>query len=164
MSTSTHPTAAQSADPDELRHFVEQLSLVLVAMGFPPMPARVWAAMMADEAETTTPGELSTGLNVSPAAISGALRYLGQVGLIERVPMPGSRRQHYSVSAEMWTESFMKRQSALGEFSKVAEQGLGILGEHSVAGERIAEVRDFFDFIAGEMPRMLEEWRASRNR
>ena len=78
--------------------------------------------------------------------------------------MPGSRRQHYSVSAEMWTESFMKRQSALGEFSKVAEQGLGILGEHSVAGERIAEVRDFFDFIAGEMPRMLEEWRASRNR
>lgn len=164
MSTTTPPAQSESSDPDDLRHFVEQLSLVLVSMGIPPMPARVWAAMMADEAETVTPGELGDSLNVSPAAISGALRYLLQVSLIERVPTPGSRRQHYSVSADRWTDAFMKRQDALAEFSTVAAKGIELLGEHTVAGDRISEVRDFFDFISGEMPRLLEEWRARKGR
>lgn len=159
MSTESQPTL-----PDELRHFIEQMSMVLVSMGFPPMPARVWAAMMADNADTVTPGRVGERLDVSPAAISGAFRYLRQVGLVERVPAPGSRRQHYRVSAEMWTDSFIKRQSALAEFSDVATAGVELLGETTAAGERIAEIRDFFDFIAARMPQLLEEWRAQRKR
>ncbi|MFD4366053.1 GbsR/MarR family transcriptional regulator [Rhodococcus sp. NPDC058521] len=169
MSTSTPAESAtqdntRAPDPDDLRHFVEQLSMVLVSMGFPPMPARVWAAMMSDQSDTITPGELATSLGVSPAAISGAVRYLLQVSLIERVPAPGSRRQHYRVSADMWANAFVKRQSVLVEFSEVASHGVEILGENTLAAHRITAIRDFFDYFAGEMPRLLEAWRANRPR
>ncbi|MFZ2174407.1 MAG: MarR family transcriptional regulator [Rhodococcus sp. (in: high G+C Gram-positive bacteria)] len=154
---------AAPRDAPEVRHFVEQLALSLVKMGFPPMPARVWAFMISHEADTVTPGEISAHLEVSPAAVSGALRYLVQMGLTSRVVgVPGSRRQHYQVTADMWADAFIARQSALTEFSDIIEGGIEILGADSEAGQRVAEIRDFFQYIAEELPRLLEEWRAKR--
>src|SRR5215207_4495246 len=45
-------------DPVEVRHFIERLSLMFVEMGFPPMPARVWATMMCADEDVLTPGDL----------------------------------------------------------------------------------------------------------
>ncbi|HEU0285555.1 MAG TPA: helix-turn-helix domain-containing protein, partial [Nocardioidaceae bacterium] len=73
--------AADSADQDEaVLRFVERFALILVESGMPRMPSRVFAYFLADEAERYTARELATGLRVSPAAISGAVRYLIQAG------------------------------------------------------------------------------------
>ncbi|MFI7163503.1 GbsR/MarR family transcriptional regulator [Rhodococcus erythropolis] len=157
MTDTSHTVA-----PDESRHYVERLSLVLSDMGFPPMPARVWAALMTSETPSSTPGDLGSRLGVSPAAISGAVRYLQQVGLIERVAVPGSRRQHYCVSVDMWADAFVTKQSSLYQVSAVADEGIRVLGEGTTAGDRMEDLRDFFDFMAAEMPRMLADWRSQR--
>jgi hypothetical protein len=150
-------------DLARVRHFVEQLALVLGDMGLPPMPARVWAAAMSADEDTVTPGDLADRLGVSPAAISGAVRYLVQVGLLQRVPAPGSRRQHYAASPELWYEAFGNRQAVIGAFSRIAAEGVDALGPRTSAGRRIAEIRDFFDFMGAELPGLLERWRAHRN-
>ncbi|QNG19707.1 MarR family transcriptional regulator [Rhodococcus triatomae] len=155
------PSGAGDTSGD-VRQFIEQLAMVLVSMGFPPMPARAWAAMMSSDADTTTPGELSERLGVSPAAVSGAVNYLLQVGLIERVAVPGSRRRHYRVSVELWANAFERRQRALGRFSALAGEGIAMLGADSPSGRRIAEVRDFFDYVSERMPRLLAQWREER--
>jgi DNA-binding transcriptional regulator GbsR (MarR family) len=151
-------TAAR--DPVEVRHFIERLSLLLVDMGLPPMPARVWATCMSADEDALTPGDLAQRLGVSPAAISGAVRYLLQVGLLERVPIPGSRRQHYRVPTGLWYEAFMHREQALKAFSAVAAEGIKTLGARSPAGARMAEIRDFFEFLADALPKLLSDWRA----
>jgi hypothetical protein len=35
-------------------------------------------------------------------------------------------------------------------------------GQDTPAGERVAEMRDFFTFLRGQLPALLERWRASR--
>ena len=60
--------------------FVEHFALLLDEAGVPRMPARVFAAILADDAGRLTAGELAERLQVSPAAISGAVRYLTQAG------------------------------------------------------------------------------------
>ncbi len=148
--------------PDESRQLVERLSLVLINMGFPPMAARVWAALMTSNQPSSTPGDLGEVLGVSPAAISGAVRYLQQVSLIERVAVPGSRRQHYRVSVDQCADAFVTKASALYQVSEVATEGIRVLGEGTRGGDRMADLRDFFDFMAAETPRMLAAWRATR--
>jgi DNA-binding transcriptional ArsR family regulator len=148
-----------SRDPAEVRHFIERFSLMLSDMGFPPMPARVWAAMMSADEDALTPGDLAERLRVSPAAISAAVRYLLQVGLLERVATPGSRRQHYRVPAGLWYQAFMRREEGLKAIAAMAEDGAATLGPKSVAGMRLAEVRDFFNFVADALPRILDDWR-----
>lgn len=161
--TDTNQTDTNQTDhPDESRQLVERLSLVLINMGFPPMPARVWAALMTSNKPSSTPGDLGEVLGVSPAAISGAVRYLQQVSLIERVAVPGSRRQHYRASVDLWADAFVTKQSALYQVSEVAADGIRVLGESTRGGELMADLRDFFDFMAAEMPRMLADWRATR--
>ena len=56
------------------------------------MPARVFAALLFCDAGGLTSAELTELRSVSPAAISGAVRYLSQLGFISRDRKPGSRR------------------------------------------------------------------------
>ena len=53
--------------------------------------------------------ELAAQLNVSPAAISGAVRYLIQVGLTSREREPGSRRDVFRVHEDAWYDAAIRR-------------------------------------------------------
>ena len=66
-------------DADATLRFVEDFALLLVDAGVPRMPARVFACVLADDAGALTAGELAERLQVSPAAISGAVRWLTQM-------------------------------------------------------------------------------------
>ncbi|HEX7535572.1 MAG TPA: helix-turn-helix domain-containing protein [Dermatophilaceae bacterium] len=48
-------------------------------MGFARMPARVLMLLMATEEPGLTAADLAAGLQVSPAAVSNVVRYLGEV-------------------------------------------------------------------------------------
>lgn len=143
---------------DDVRYFVERLSLLLAGMGLPPMPARVWAGLMVADGPSSTAGELAERLDVSPAAISGALRYLQQVQLIERVAVPGSRRQHVRTVTDLWYQTFLNRQAGLEAFAALAEEGAELLGPSSPGCRRVLEIRDFFAYLAEEMPLIYERW------
>ena len=89
--------------------FVERFASVLTESGFPRMPARVFAALLATDAGRLTAAQLAEMLHVSAAAISGAVRYLVQVNLASREAAPGSRREHYRVHSETWYEAIARR-------------------------------------------------------
>ena len=68
---------------------MERFASVLTESGFPRMPARVFAALLATDSGRLTAAELAALLHVSPAAISGAVSYLVQVNLASREAEPG---------------------------------------------------------------------------
>ena len=70
---------SEARDEEQVRSFVEQMAMFLTDWGFPRMPARVLMGLMAADEERLTAGELAKRLAVSPAAISGAVRYLQQL-------------------------------------------------------------------------------------
>jgi DNA-binding transcriptional regulator GbsR (MarR family) len=147
-------------DEDQVRAFVEQLALTFTDWGFPRMPSRVLVTLMVAEQESLTAAELAEQLEVSPAAISGAVRYLMRVGMLQRVPARGSRRDRYRLPAEPWYESSSLRDGYMGQVISVTGEGLDVLGADSVAGQRVARMHDFFQFIQGELGDLLDKWRA----
>ena len=60
------------------------------------MPARVFAALLASDDGALTSAELGEQLQVSPAAVSGAVRYLAQVSTWS--PASGSRARGASAT------------------------------------------------------------------
>lgn len=149
-------------DNSDLRAFVERFALTLDAMGLQPMAARVLARFVCSDAETLTSADLSEGLGVSPAAVSGAIHLLGQARLVERVPMPGSRRQHFRLAGDTWTGAGAVKQEVFVALEALAADGLVVVPGGGPAAARLAEMRDFYAFLAGEMPALLARWRASR--
>src|SRR5215211_9206123 len=82
--------AATGRDDEAVRRFVERFALDLAEAGMPRMPARVFAAILSAHDGRCTAADLAGALRVSPAAVSGAVRYLAQLGLVRRERSRGS--------------------------------------------------------------------------
>jgi DNA-binding transcriptional regulator GbsR (MarR family) len=145
-----------------VRDFVERLALSLAEYGFPRMPARVMVGLMAAEEDSLTAAELGERLEVSPAAISGAVRYLIRIGMLERVPAAGSRRDRYRLPVDPWYEVASQERGYLGRLAQLTDDGTRALAESPAAAERVARMRDFFLFMQGEMDGLLARWRERR--
>jgi DNA-binding transcriptional regulator GbsR (MarR family) len=147
-------------DEQAVRRFIERFAAGLVEAGVPAMPARVFSALLATDSGRLTAAELAGQLNASPAAISGAVRYLALVGMISRERMPGSRRAVYAVLDDVWYEVSVRQDQALTRWVSAAREGVEALDPGTPAGRRMAETLDFIEFIQREMAGLMPRWRA----
>ena len=154
------PAAAR--DEAAVARFVERFAANLEQSGVPRMPARVFVALLATDSGSLTAAELADRLQASPAAISGAVRYLMQVSLIGREREPGSRRDRYRVWDDAWYEAVVRRERLLELWEESAREGVAALGADTRAGARMAETGAFFEFLQREMPALLQRWRDER--
>ena len=159
----TEPKAVER-DPEGVSRFVEHFAAQLVEAGVPRMPARVFAALLASDTGTLTSAELGEQLKISPAAVSGAVRYLAQVHLVSREREPGSRRERYRVHSDQWYEALTSREAIIKRWEDALREGVASLGADTPAGARLAETLAFFEFIEQDVAGMMERWRAHRER
>lgn len=132
----------------------------LVREGFPRVPAQILLQLMVEPTGTATAAALAEALRLSPAAVSGGVRYLDVLGFIRIDTVPGSRRHAYSLPATPWYSSTLV-QDRYGPVRALIDAGLGDV-EAGPARERLAEMADFFRFLQDEMPRLWDRWQASR--
>lgn len=150
-------------DEEAVRGFVERLALLFADWGFPRMAARVLFALMTAEAPGLTATELAERLDASAAAISGAVRYLGQLGFVVREPVPGSRRDLYRLRDHTWYAGTATAVQFYDLIISAADEVLDAVGgPDSTVGERVSEMRDFFAFVRSRVPALLDEWQATR--
>jgi len=152
-------TSAIDDPPPDVERFVERFAMLFAEAGLGRMPSRVFGALIVTEEGKLTAGELAERLKVSPAAISGAVRYLVQVGLIVRRRDPGERRDHYEVTDDMWYEAYANRDTQLKAWSDVMAEGVAAVGVETKAGWRLETSRQFFEFLREQLPELMRKWR-----
>jgi hypothetical protein len=127
------------------------------------MHARVLAAFLFSGQDTVTARELALHLGASAGSISAAVTMLRTVGLIEQVPVPGSRRDHFRMRSDAWAR-LMSGQNAMIELMReIGAAGLDVVAPGGVAAQRLREMRDFYAFMLAEMPALLDRWHAERD-
>ncbi|CCK28580.1 hypothetical protein BN159_4201 [Streptomyces davaonensis JCM 4913] len=150
-------------DTEAVSRFVESFAAQLVEAGMQRMAARVFAALLASDEGSLTSAELGEQLRISPAAVSGAVRYLAQTHMVSREREPGSRRERYRVHGDQWYEALTNREAVIKRWEGALREGVVSLGADSPAGRRMAETLAFFEFIEGEIAAMMERWRVHRD-
>lgn len=155
--------ATGRADDEAVSRFVERFAAELTEAGMQRMASRVFAALLSSEKGSMTSAELAEQLRISPAAVSGAVRYLSQVDMVSRERDPGSRRDRYVLHNELWYETFTRRDQLLARWEKALRDGATTLGRETEAGARVAQTADFFAFLQQEMAGMMDRWRAYRD-
>ena len=159
----TEPSAV-GRDPEAVSKFVEGFAAQLVEAGMQRMAARVFAALLASDSGALTSAELGEQLQVSPAAVSGAVRYLAQVHMVSREREPGSRRERYRVHSDQWYEALTSRDAVLKRWEHTLREGVDSLGMTTPGGQRIAETLAFFEYLQGELGQLMERWREHRDK
>jgi hypothetical protein len=160
----TPSTADDDADVGASPHplppvdVVERLGAALGAAGVPLLPGRVFAALLATDDGRLTSAELVDLLHVSPAAVSGAVKYLSQVRWIRRERERGTRRDVYIAMDDAWHDAVVQTDQLyapiLGALA-AARDGVGLTTR---AGRRIQLSVEFLEFVTEEMRGIAERW------
>lgn len=148
--------------PDARAEFVEGFALRLSEAGMQRMAGRVFATLMTAPAGGHSAREISEVLGVSAGAVSGATRYLTQAGLVERTRTPGERLDRYDVRGTTWAEAMATETEVIRRLSTWLDKGVEAVADDPAATERLTDTRDFFDFLAAEVPLLVERWHAQR--
>lgn len=144
---------------DEVAAFRERFAQILIESGMPRMASRVFAALVVTDSGKLSAAELADHLGVGAPAISGAVKYLVRVRLVERGREPGSRRDFCRVHEHTWSHYISQSDPLLDRLQSRADEGAALLGPDSPAGRRLDETRRFFEFLRAEMEQSMAKWR-----
>ena len=151
------------AGVDDLARAVERLGQTLESMGLPRMAARVFAYVLAEDRSTHTAADLAAGLEISPAAVSGAVRYLTQTHLLARERNPRGRGHLFRVrDGDVWGTIQSARLPVLDRIIEDVETALDLLPAGSAGRSRVEETRDYLRFVREDSRRLEERWRRWR--
>lgn len=142
--------------------FIEGFALKLNESGMQRMAARVFAALLTAPGGGLTAREIAETLDVSAAAVSVATSYLTRAGLAERTRTPGERVDRYDVQGITWAEAMAVETEMLHSLSSWLDKGTTAVAGDPGATERLEATRDFFAFMAEEMPKLVDRWQESR--
>lgn len=147
------------ADDIAIAGFQERFAQIMVESGMPRMAARVFAALLVTDSGKLSAAELAERLGVGAPAISGAVKYLVQVRLVERGREPGSRRDFCRIHEHTWSHYISRSDPVLAQVQLGAAKGAALLGPASPAGRRLDETRRFFEFLRAEIEQSMAKWR-----
>ena len=142
---------------EEVALFFEQLSVL------PRTAGRIFGWLLICQPPQQTMNDLVNALQVSKSSVSTATRILIQVGLAERISLPGERRDYYRLTADVWNKSIENRMIQVTALRELAGRGLSLLAETpSARRHRLQEMHDLYAFFEQEMPLLLARWRAAK--
>ncbi|WP_318843057.1 GbsR/MarR family transcriptional regulator [Myceligenerans pegani] len=147
------------AQHDRLRDAAERLALTLAQGGMQKSTARVLTALLYTEQDTMTSADLREQLQISSGGVSAAVKQLLPIGFIERVPAPGSRRDHYRFRSGAWAGLMSQQNEVLRTMTAAAEEGLAAAPDESATAERLREMQDFYTYMSEQMVPLIERWR-----
>jgi DNA-binding transcriptional regulator GbsR (MarR family) len=143
---------------------VERFGQALEGSGMARMPARVFAYVLADDADRYTAAQLAQGLQVSPAAISGAVRYLVDTGLLIKERAPGRRGDIFRVvDGDIWSTITTARKPMIDNFIAAVDDAIALVGEDTPGGRRLVETADFLRFTRADLEDLPRRWASYRD-
>ena len=143
--------SARSHDAAVAAHFVERMGGALTDAGLPRLPSRVFAALVVDDDGRMTAAELAETLAVSPAAVSGAVNFLGP----DRVLAPRARTRVAQGRLRRRRRRVARRDDAQGPDLRADDDGprhrTRRLGRGRSPAHRLWLMREFLAFVDDEM-------------
>ncbi|MDX2974394.1 helix-turn-helix domain-containing protein [Kribbella solani] len=157
-----HPSAAGlpaavDGEPPSVRDFEARFVTLMTETGMAPMTARVFVALFISEGGSLTAGELMHHLQVSPATISHAIRWLEQRELVSRERE--ARRVRYIVDIDAWYQAWTVSARSMVRWADTTRQGADIFGADTPTGDRLHLTSQFLEHLSQDMLRAAEHWR-----
>ena len=149
---------------DAIRNYVEKMTLILELNGMPRTAGRVLSYLLICSPREQSMHTLVDALGMSKSSISTSTQTLIQLNLIERVSLPGERRDYYRMITDVWNIMMVRHLMIAKQLRDVAAEGIKLIDETSFKGDckHLNEMFEFFDFWEQEMPSLLERWNCKK--
>ncbi len=144
----------------EEKQFAEEVGIGFEQTGMPRMAGRILGWLLISAPPHQSMEQITEALMASKGSISTMTRLLIQLGLIERLSLPGVRHDYFRLRSDAWQH--MIGHGLTDEIRMVrqlAERGLGLLSDKTLVTRKwLEEMLDVYTFLEQEFPTLLERW------
>lgn len=151
------------------REFVEEVGVLMDRFGLPRMAGRVMAMLMMSENPITSINDLSEELQASKASISTAARLLENRGIVEKIGVPGDRKDYYRISQHSFSRIMQQRIGEVRQFKNLMIKGVDLIEDKNPNRNVMEDLIAAYDWFEDEFQKLLPQWeefsaRAKRKR
>jgi len=149
----------------EEKHFVEHVGIVFEQTGLPRMSGRILGWLLISDPPHQSMSQLVEALMASKGSISTSTRLLIQIGLIERLSLPGVRHDYFRLRPDAWQHMIRRGlEDEIKMVRQLAEYGLELLKDKTPLTQQwLEEMRDVYTFLEREFPVLLQRWEQERS-
>ena len=148
-----------------MRQFIEDVGILYGDMGFPRMAGRIFGWLLVCEPPHQSAEQLANIVEASKGSISSMTRLLIQMGMVEKIGIPGKRDTYYRIRSGSWLELMRNHLANLTAMRKLAERGLDLIADRvPESRQRLQELRDFHAFLEREIPSLLDRYEQGRTK
>lgn len=146
------------------QHFIEEVGVEFERAGLTRMAGRILGCLLVCDPPHQSITDLAETLQASKGSISTMTRLLIQAGLVERLSLPGERRDYFCIKLGAWSQLLQQKLQQISAIRKLAERGLDLLQDEAPERRhRLEEMRDIHVFFEQEWPQLLERWERDRH-
>jgi len=140
------------------KSFVEQFGIAFEQTRLPRMAGRILGWLLISDPPHQSADELATGLAASRGSISSTTRLLIQLGLVERLSLPGIRHDYFRLRPDAWQNIIRHGlEDEIKMFRQLAEHGLILFsGKNPQTRKWLEDMRDVYAFLEQEFPALME--------
>ena len=139
--------------------FVEEMGLMFQQAGDPRIAGRIFGLLVIEGRELSLQ-QISERLGVSRASVSTDARRLVEQGLLERVGLPGDRKDYYRMAAESPERSLEQKLTGLRQFLALLDEAQRLPDQDPAVVTRLAETSALYRDVMLATAAALERWRA----
>ncbi len=144
--------------------FADRMGHAAIADGLSPIAGRLFASLLLSE-EPKSLDALADELGVSKASVSTDARRLFDRGIVERVTMPGDRRDYYELAPDFYAQVIRAR---IARWRRI-QHLVGGMREASDAlapmvRERFASIDEIHSTVVDRIDLALDEWERAAHR
>ena len=148
-------------DPRSPEALVEELGDLFARMGSQRISGRVVGWLLISVPEHQTAAELQVAVRASKGSVSTVVRQLVELGLVERLGLPGDRRAYYRLRPGGWSVLFEAKMRLTAAYRELAERWAERLRGDPARRERVAEMARLYTFFGRELERAMADWKGS---
>ncbi|MCP4304916.1 MAG: MarR family transcriptional regulator [bacterium] len=137
---------------------IESFSLVFEQFGFPRMGGRIFAYLILSDEPYVTQSELTEALQASTGSISTMVRMLEQIGFLERVSLPGHRRDRFRLRTDPLVEMTRRRIEGAINVVDILNRAKVKKEVGPIATARLERAESFYRYFHVEMELALVRW------
>ncbi len=148
------------------KQFAEEVGIVFEQTGMPRMAGRILGWLLISDPSHQSTEQITKALIASKGSISTMTRLLIQIGLIERLSLPGVRCDYFRLRSDAWQHMIGRGLTEeIKMVRQLADRGLELLGDKTpVTKNWLEEMRDVYTFLEHEFPTLLERWEKERQK
>lgn len=145
------------------RRFADRMGHATAADGLAPIAGRLFAALLLSD-EPRSLDALADELGVSKASVSTEARRLFERGIVERVTVPGDRRDYYELAPDFFAQVIRARLARWRRLQHLIDDMRDASPALSpVVKQRFASVDELHDTVIDRIEIALDAWERAQH-